>query len=460
MLSKMKSALTSVSCEYADVFYDETHSQGISYNNDKVAGVSASTTKGARVRVLDKNGVAYRSTNNLDELELALKEAAANAATIGPFSNAKEGLAPVPVVKDKVVAKPRIHPRDVSFEEKKTLLKEYVDLARSRSFVQRVTGSYSEQLSTWSFVNSEGSEIQQEIILCSMGLRVFGKNGTRIESIPASFGYDIDYARVKDRHDEVEKQLDILETLLDAKPAPSGRFEIICNPHLGAIFVHEAFGHLSEGDDIVNNRHLQEQLIMGNKLGQPHLNIIDQGNIPGAPGTYHYDHEGVAPRKTYLIKEGILCGRIHSRATAFKMDGEPTGNFRGASYKVQPITRMSNICIENGESSFEDMVGSIKNGLYLCGGKGGQTMGDFFTFGCQYGYEIKDGKIGAMVSGTNIAGNVYKTLNDITAIGNDFTIPEFGGCGKSRAAFYGIQMLSKSGLCSPHIKISDVVVGG
>ena len=111
-------------------------------------------------------------------------------------------------------------------------------------------------------------------------------------------------------------------------------------------------------------------------------------------------------------------------------------------------------------NQFEELLESTNDGLYLCGGKGGQTMGDLFTFGAQYGYEIKNGKQGKMVKDINISGNVFETLANIKKIGNDFGMGEGGGCGKSRAGLFDMQMLDKSGTGGPSVLINNVVIGG
>ena len=127
----------------------------------------------------------------------------------------------------------------------------------------------------------------------------------------------------------------------------------------------------------------------------------------------------------------MLVGRLHSRLSAAQLNGETTGNYRATDYRYMPQVRMSNIFIEQGETPFEDLLIEADDGLYLCGGKGGQTMGDLFTFGAQYGYEIKNGKLGRMVKDINISGNVFETLGNISRIGNDFEMNEGGGCGKA-----------------------------
>ena len=460
MIEKLKQAINKSNADYLDVRTEETSTMQIVYSKDRLQEVVSSFISGGNIRALKNGGIAYRSVTSLNGIDKSVQEAQRAAEVMGGVATSREGLSPAPVVKDKVVPEAKIDPRTVSFEEKKALLEEYRALILSRPEVKALTISYFERLTSETFLNTEGTEIVQDILLCRIGGRIITKDGNRTESVGFSVGFDSDYKKLLKRHDVVESNVKIAVDLLKAEPIKAGIFTIVCDSELGGIFTHEAFGHLSESDDIINNPSLLEAMKIGNVFGKPILNIVDQGNFPGAPGTYRYDHEGVASRKTYLIKEGVLVGRLHSRNSAFRVGGTPTGNYRCCDYRVNPIVRMSNIFIENGQTPLSEMIGSVNDGYYLCAGKGGQTMGDMFTFGAEYGFELKNGKIGKMVKDANISGNVFKTLNNIVEVGNDFRISEGGGCGKSRTALYDLQMLDKSGLGSPHIKIQDVVIGG
>ena len=121
-----------------------------------------------------------------------------------------------------------------------------------------------------------------------------------------------------------------------------------------------------------------------------------------------------------------------------------------------PIVRMSNIYIEPGTSSFDDMISSIENGYYLVGAKGGQTTGDQFTFGAQWGYRIRNGRLGGMVRDINMSGELFSTLEAISMVGSDLSFAERGGCGKGMP----MQLNAKSGKGAPHIKIDSVTIGG
>jgi len=277
-----------------------------------------------------------------------------------------------------------------------------------------------------------------------------------VQRVRFAFGGDADYTRVLDRDEELKERIEFARQLPHAEPAKAGLYPVILDPSEAGLFIHEAFGHLSEADGLQNNPAFRERLQLGTPLAKPLLNVTDDPALPGLPGTYEIDDEGVRGAKTRLITEGILTGRMHSRETAAEF-GEPlSGNMRAVDAHFTPLVRMSNIFIESGESSFDKMVASIEDGYYLVGAKGGQTSGDQFTFGAQWGYRIENGRLGPMVRDINMSGELFSTLEAISMIGNELAFAERGGCGKG-----GPQQLNrKSGKGAPHIKIDRVTIGG
>jgi TldD protein len=186
------------------------------------------------------------------------------------------------------------------------------------------------------------------------------------------------------------------------------------------------------------------------------LNIIDDGSIPGGLGTHPYDFEGVPTRKNYLIKDGILVGRLHSRETAVKMGEQPTGNARAVHFHHPPIVRMTNTYIDQGNDTFEEMIKDIKLGVMAVNAIGGQTAMEMFTFSAAYGYMIRDGAVAELVRDVVLTGNVFETLLNIDRIGNQVVwYPNGpGGCGK------GNQHPLRVGIGGPYIRIQNCVVGG
>jgi len=448
--------------DYADARYEKTRTTAISCNGLDIEGVGGTAFEGGAVRVLADGGLAFASFDRPDEgaAKEAVRTAEHGARASVAAGKVKQGLAPAPVVRTEVRPRPTIDPRTVSFEDKRDLLLHYAKTALDVPGVHQVRLNYNESIGEEWFVNSEGSRILQEKVLCFISGRIIAKDGDQVEYLAAAIGFSPDFARLQNREDVFVKRAQLAARLTKADHAPAGSYQVITDPSLGGVFIHEAFGHLSETDTQVYNPPIREMMKLGKKLGGEHLQVFDWADVQDGPGSYYYDHEGVKARKTTIIKDGVLVGKLYSRHSAFHLGGEPTGNYRARDYRYSPLIRQSNICIGGGETTFDEMLASVKNGLYLCGARGGQTMGDFFTFGCEYGFKIKDGTIGDIVRGTNISGNVERTLADITHVGNDFTIIEGGGCGRSRAGFFNIQLLDTSGRASPHVLIDNVVVGG
>jgi TldD protein len=194
--------------------------------------------------------------------------------------------------------------------------------------------------------------------------------------------------------------------------------------------------------------------VLGRRFGDKHLNIVDGAAIPGLRGSYKYDDEGVPATRTYLITEGVLTGRLHSRETAAKMGEAPTGNARAIDYKFEPIVRMTNTFIEPRDASFDDLIAGIKEGVYAKNWYGGMTSMEMFTFSAGEAYMIRNGKVEELLRPVVLTGNVFTTLENIDAIGNDLDMNEGGGCGKG-----GQSPLPVSN-GSPHIRIQKCLLGG
>jgi TldD protein len=195
-------------------------------------------------------------------------------------------------------------------------------------------------------------------------------------------------------------------------------------------------------------------MVLGKRFGGEHLNIIDDPTMPNLRGSYEYDDEGTPARKTHLIREGVLEGRLHSRETAAKMEETATGNARAINYLFPPIVRMSNTFIEPGSAPFEQMLGDIKEGVYVKDWYGGTTSLEMFTFSAGEAYMIRQGRLAELLRPVVLTGNVFTTLQNIDAIGDDLEMNQGGGCGK--AGQYPLPVSDGS----PHIRIRHCVVGG
>jgi len=280
------------------------------------------------------------------------------------------------------------------------------------------------------------------------------RDGADVQQSFISLGSPGDYGAVEGLESQLQATVQRAVALLKAKPVRGGTYTVVADPALAGVFAHEAFGHLSESDSVYENERMTELMVLGKRFGGAHLNIVDGAAVPGLRGSFKYDDEGTLAHKTYLIKEGILVGRLHSRETGGKMGEPATGNARAINYRHPPIVRMTNTYIEPGTVSFDDMIGDIKEGVYVKDSFGGETSMEMFTFSGAEAYMIRNGRLEEMVRNVNLSGNVFDTLADVEAIGSDLSWHQGGGCGK------GAQAPLPVGDGSPHVRIGNVVIGG
>jgi TldD protein len=194
---------------------------------------------------------------------------------------------------------------------------------------------------------------------------------------------------------------------------------------------------------------------LGRRFGPEGFSVIDDGSIKSLAGYIPFDDEGVLPLETYLIKDGRLSSRLHSRETASSMDEAVTGNARAISSVSEPLVRMTNTYIMNGTCARDELIAGAGDGIYASGVIGGQTNLEMFTFTAARGYEIKNGRFGRRYRDIVFSGNVFTTLSNIAMIGNDrLMFGGLGGCGK------GGQSPLPVSYGGPHLLIKDVLVGG
>jgi TldD protein len=456
MKDRLARLVADLRAEYADIRYEENQKTRIAFRGNKLEQVPSYATSGGHVRVYSGGGKAIASFSDPNRAESIAAAAARSARIVGAKRDKPLRLAPAPVICESLATSAANGPRSISLQDKLDLVSRYNDVILREQTVITTESDYDEFISRRVFASSEGSRIEYDIVVLNILGRIVTKKGNVVQRVRFAFGGDETFFRLLKREEELEQRIAFARQLLDAEPARAGTFPVILDPSEASVFIHEAFGHLSEADGLQNNPTFRAKLQLGTRLGKSILNVTDDPSPPGLPGSYTVDDEGVRGAKTRLITEGVLSGRLHSRETAAEF-GEPlSGNMRAVDAHHTPIVRMSNIFIEPGRSSFDEMVASIDDGYYLVGAKGGQTSGDQFTFGAQWGYRIRNGRLGAMVRDINMSGELFSTLAAISMIGTDLEFSERGGCGKGMPP----QVNRKSGKGAPHIKIDRVTIGG
>jgi TldD protein len=357
-------------------------------------------------------------------------------------------------VLDTVVPQLNQDATTVPLATKKELLDSYNDIMLSIPKIQSTRTNYRDGRKQRTFANSEGSYIEQTKTDLALRLAAIAREDSEVQQAGLSLGSNGEFSAVEGLHEQAGEIAGRAAALLNAPQVKGGEYTVILDPVLAGVFAHEAFGHLSESDFVYQNENLQQVMVLGKKFGGKHLNIIDDPTLPDLRGSYRYDDEGTPTSRNYLIRDGVLEGRLHSRETAAKMGERATGNARAISYLFPPIVRMSNTFIAPGSASFEEMLGDIDEGVYVKDWYGGTTSLEMFTFSAGEAYMIRRGKLAELLRPVVLTGNVFTTLQSIDAIGNDLGMNEGGGCGKG-----GQSPLPVSD-GSPHIRIRHCVIGG
>jgi len=448
---KLSAILKKQNADYIEAHLEENHVSYISYRGRRLESVSKSTSVGGNVRALVKGGWGFVSFNEFDNLNDKVSLAVKQARFIGKEKSLLAAIKPVVI---DIIPHLKEDPLSIPLSDKKRLLDEYNDAIWQTSGIQTSVIGYGDSRKKSLFLNSEGSFITQERADVTLrAAAVAAKNG-EVQQCGISTGCRDDYNPIRNLHKEIA---DVARRAVDILNSPSmsgGKYTVVLDPILAGVFVHEAFGHLSESDFVYENPQLRELMTLGKTFGKPILNIVDSAADAGLRGSFAYDDEGSPSTKSYLIGEGKLVGRLHSRETAAKMGEKPTGNARAVSFRYPPIVRMTNTYIENGNTRFNDMIADIKEGVYAKNWYGGTTSMEMFTFSSGETYMIRNGKIAESVRPIVLTGNVFETLMNIDAIGNDIDMNQGGGCGKG-----GQSPLPVSN-GSPHIRIQDCLVGG
>jgi len=437
--------------DYIEARLEESQTSHITYRGKELESIGRSEAVGGNVRAMVKGGWGFVSFNSLKDLPGRVEMAIRQAGLVG---REKSQLAAVPPVVDRVLAGVEGNPVAIPLAEKKVMLDEYNEIIWRNPEIQTATIGYGDSRKRTIFLSSLGSHIEQERLDITLRVAAVAARDGDVQQAGLSVGSRGDLKPIRQLHREVERLSRHVVALLSAPKAKGGEYTVVLDPVLAGVFVHEAFGHLSESDFVYENERLRELMTLGKQFGRRELNIVDTATLPGLRGSYKYDDEGVPATRTYLIREGKLVGRLHSRETAAKMKEPPTGNARAVSYRYPPIVRMTNTFIEPGEVSFADMISDIKEGIYVKNWYGGTTSMEMFTFSAGEAYMIRNGQIAEALRPVVLTGNVFDTLNNIDAIGNDLDMNQGGGCGK------GGQMPLPVSNGSPHIRLRRCLVGG
>ncbi len=439
--------------DYLAIRLEASEGADILLRGSKIETLSEGLSLGGQVRACHKGGWGFASFNRLESLQQRIEEAIAAARIVGDEETI---LAPVAPVQDIcMLPLSGTDPRHVPLLHKKELCQHYGEILRSVSpQIATVSVRYGDSAQRMILATSEGTMLEQSWVDVEMRFAATARNGETVQTGRETVGSRKAYEDLVGLDEQVRSAAQRAVHALALPPVRGNTYTVVIDPILTGLFVHEAFGHLSEADMAYENPDLLEVMSLGRQFGPADLQIFDGAAPSGHRGSYFYDDEGTPATTTQLIQDGVLVGRLHSRETAGKLEEMPTGNARCLSYHYPPIVRMTNTWIQRGQTPVADLFSGIQEGVYARNWLGGMTNGEMFTFTAGEAWMIRKGELAEPVRDVTLSGNAFKTLGDIEAIGDDFFWDESGGCGKGGQSGLAV------GCGGPSLRIRNVVVGG
>lgn len=402
---------------------------------------STASLEGVGTRVLvDNRSWGFSSTNVFDfeNVEKTLENAVKLGKAAAPLKKQRIELEPVKEVLKEVKTPIKKSPDTLSTEDVAEIpLKAYKGAREAGPEVADVKATYIALEDEKYFLSSEGSRISQNMTRVMLFCDVIAKHNSTICPASENLGHTggLELFDKTSPGELGQKVAEKAVRLSHVKAPPSGKFTVVIDPKLCATLLHEAIGHPLEADLAMAGGGFGNHV--GEVVSSELVTIYDDGYIQNGLGSFSYDDEGVECTRTVLIKNGVLKSFMHDRTSAAVAGIPPTGNAHAWDYSVEPLIRQTNIGIEGGDYTTEEMVEGIKNGFFLEGTFGGEadTNADF-TFGFQSAQRILNGELTDEFKGANVAGNAIEVFKTIDAVSKDAVLRP-GACGKFQFAVQG-----------------------
>ena len=436
---------------YADIRTEDRSCTTISYQDGVLMDLRVRTERRAFLRVYDGKLWYYASVTDLAHLQKTLdglyEAATANAHILDD-----------PIVcrfernRDTALRFADCSVRDIPTKAKQELLLSYLPLLSADACVTMPSGKYLDRNSLFRFQSSLGADVTYDYQTCGISLRFDMAEGEKKFSDHRQKGATR-FEELQNLSQEIQAAVtEGTNFLRNSVPVTPGKYPVVLFPEAAGVFAHESFGHKSESDFMLSDESMRKEWQLGKTVGSPILSIAEWGGIPGS-GYVPYDDEGTKARKNYLIKNGILAGRLHSTQTAAALGEGLTGNARAIDCTFEPIVRMTTTYIEGGDLDFEQLITPIQKGYFIKSIRHGSGMSTFTIAPC-LAYEIVDGKLGRPVQISVLTGSVFETLGLIDGLTKDVKLLSFvtGGCGKME------QMGLPVGFGGPNVRVSSMNV--
>ena len=436
---------------YADVRTEDRSRTTISYTAGMLEEMKNRTEQRAFLRVYDGKLWYYAAVTDLAHLQKTLDGLYA-AATENPR-----------ILEDPIVRRfERNHDtllnftdcsvRDIPVKKKQELLLSYLPLLSEDSCITMPSGTYLDRNSLFHFQSSLGADITYDYQTCGIAFSCSMAEGEKKFSGHWQKGA-LRFEELQNIESDIRSAITEQTAFLrNSVPVTPGKYPVVLSPEVAGVFAHESFGHKSESDFMLSDESMREEWQLGKTVGSPILSIAECGSILGS-GYVPYDDEGTQARKNYLIKNGVLTGRLHNARTAAALDEDLTGNARAINCTFEPIVRMTTTYIEGGDQDFDQLIAPIQKGYFIKTFRHGSGMSTF-TIAPSLAYEIVDGKLGRPVQISVLTGSVFETLGLIDGLTKDVTLLSFvtGGCGKLE------QMGLPVGFGGPYVRVSSMNV--
>lgn len=420
-LQKVLTAALEKGGDYADLFFEHTFSNSVGLQDGAVNRCNSNIDFGMGVRVLsgDQSGYAYVENVTLDEMLKA-------ARTAARIANSKAGTKPVALTRKPI--KENFYKVVTPWE--KVILKDkmpYLQKLNDKVFsldkrVQKVSASLNDSTSHILFCNSEGVQYYDYRPMVALSAVCIMQENGRIENNYAARAYRKGFEFLSDDLiDTIAREaVDKTSILFKAIKPKGGEMPVVMGAGGSGILLHEAIGHAFEADFNRKNTSIFSSQL-NKKICNEHISVVDDGTIPFNRGSVNIDDEGVYGQKTYIVKDGVLTSYLHDRISAKHYGIASTGNGRRESFRQMPIPRMRATYMEAGNMKEDDIISTVKKGIFVNNFTNGQVQigaGDF-TFFVKSGYMIEDGKLTQPIKDINIIGNGPKALADITMVADN-----------------------------------------
>lgn len=438
--------------EYADLFFEDTKINNISYLDKKVDDMSLGNNYGVGLRVIVDKKTIYLYSN--DTTNDSLINLARSVSSI--VKNKKH------IVKDFIKSKEKdnhpihINPFDINFDEKIETLAYLDKTARKVSDkIKQVSARYMEKernilVCTSNGILKEDSQTYIRLVMMSMA-----SDGTNTQTSSRTKGALDGFQVIRDINLEnmaIETANSAIK-MLDSEYPKSGKYPVVIDNAFGGVIFHEACGHALEATSVADNASVFCNKL-GEKIASDVVTAIDDGTIKNAWGSYNIDDEGNDAQRTVLIENGILKSYLVDELGSIKMNQKVTGSARRESYKYAPTSRMRNTFIDKGNSTFEELISGIEYGLYAkkMGGGSVDPATTDYNFAVSEGYLIENGKITKPVRGATLIGRGDETLMNIEAVSSNLELAD-GICGSISGSV-------PTTVGQPAIRVKELTVGG